>query len=159
MLKEKIKKREELKGILSRLKKEGKKIVFTNGCFDILHAGHVEYLREAKALGDILLVAINTDRSVKRVKGEGRPVTNETDRAKILAALETVDFVTFFDEESPGLIVEELSPDIIVKGGDWKENEIIGGDHVKRSGGRVLTVPFRKGYSTSAIIEKIKKLK
>ncbi len=159
MIKKKIKKKQGLKKTISRLKKREKSIVFTNGCFDILHAGHVHYLEEAKKLGDVLVVAVNSDGSAKRLKGKGRPVTSRDNRMKLLAALESVDFVTYFDEDDPGSIVRELEPDIIVKGSDWDEDDIIGADVVKKRGGRVATISFLKGLSTTSIIKKIKKLR
>ncbi|MFH1752610.1 MAG: D-glycero-beta-D-manno-heptose 1-phosphate adenylyltransferase [Candidatus Omnitrophota bacterium] len=157
MIDDKIKDAKKLKRELSHLKRDGRSIVFTNGCFDILHAGHVTYLEEAKKQGDVLIVAVNSDRSVKRIKGPGRPITSETDRMKILAALESVDFVTKFSEDDPGAIVEKLDPDVIVKGADWKKDEIIGARHVMKSGGRVKTIPFLKGYSTTALLKKVKR--
>ncbi|MEE8360033.1 MAG: D-glycero-beta-D-manno-heptose 1-phosphate adenylyltransferase [Candidatus Omnitrophota bacterium] len=159
MIEDKIKSVEKLKTKLSLLKSEGKSIVFTNGCFDILHVGHISYLEEAKKQGDVLVVAINSDISVKKVKGAGRPILSEGDRLKMLAALESVDFVTIFSQDDPASIVTELDPDIIVKGSDWKEEEIIGAEHVKNSGGRVASIPFLKGYSTTELINKIKGLK
>ncbi len=159
MIEDKIKDVEKLKTELSLLKKEGKSIVFTNGCFDILHVGHVSYLEEAKRQGDVLVVAINSDISVERLKGTGRPILSEGDRSKILAALESVDFVTIFGQDDPASIVTELDPDVIVKGSDWKEEEIIGAKHVKNSGGRVVSIPFLKGYSTTDLINKNKGLK
>lgn len=157
MIEEKIKTRAALKDILSSLKKENRTVVFTNGCFDILHAGHVTYLEEAKKHGDILVVAVNSDNSAKRLKGEGRPLVNQDDRMKILASLESVNFVTSFKEDDPAAIVKELGPDIIVKGSDWKEDEIIGGEDVKKRGGKVVTIPFYKDYSTTLLMKRIKK--
>lgn len=159
MIKEKIKSSKELKNILSSLKDKNKRVVFTNGCFDLIHAGHVAYLEGAKGHGDILVVAVNSDSSVKRLKGAGRPIVGLNDRMKIVAALESVDFVTFFEEDDPFAIVKELNPDVIVKGADWKEDEIIGGSYVRGMGGKVATIPFLKGYSTTSIIKKIKELK
>ncbi len=158
MIEGKIKKLDVLKNILSDFKKQNKSIVFTNGCFDILHVGHVLYLEDAKREGEILVVAVNSDSSTKRLKGKNRPLVNQNDRMRILASLEAVDFVTVFDEDTPEAIVKELNPDVIVKGSDWKEDEIIGGDFVKRKGGKVVTVPFRKDYSTSSLIKKVKGL-
>ncbi|NQT05976.1 MAG: D-glycero-beta-D-manno-heptose 1-phosphate adenylyltransferase [Candidatus Omnitrophica bacterium] len=158
MIKDKIKDAGVLKGILASLKNKGKKIVFTNGCFDILHVGHVSYLEETKALGDILVVAINSDASVKKIKGKGRPLTKERDREEVVAALASVDFVTLFCEDTPESIVKELDPDVIVKGGDWKEGDIVGGDYVKKRGGKVVSIPFRKGYSTTSLIKRVKGL-
>jgi len=131
-------------------------MVFTNGCFDILHVGHVRYLQEAKSLGDILVVALNTDASVKKLKGEGRPLQNENDRAEILSALECVDFVTLFDEETPLEIIEKLQPDVLVKGGDWKPADIVGSDVVLAKGGEVKSLSFVEGKSTSHIVDKIR---
>lgn len=159
MIANKIKNLSTLKEILSDLKKKGKRIVFTNGCFDILHIGHIAYLQEAKRQGDILVVAVNSDDSAKRLKGIGRPIMSQEDRAKILASLEGIDFVTIFNDDTPLSIVKELNPDVIVKGGDWKEDKIIGGEYVKKMGGRVVTIPYLKDYSTTSIIEKIKNLK
>jgi len=151
----KIKKREEAKKIISELRSKGKRIVFTNGCFDIIHVGHVRYLNEAKKIGDFLIVAINSDSSVKSIKGENRPITDERARAEIIAALEFVDMVIIFSEDTPYSLIKEIQPDILVKGGDWKEEEIVGADIVKERGGKVLTIPYVSGYSTTSIIEKI----
>lgn len=140
----------ELKKEIENLKKEGKKIVFTNGCFDILHVGHVRYLKEAKKLGDILIVAINSDSSVKRIKPL-RPINPEQERAEVLAALEMVDFVTFFDDDTPYNLIKYLQPDILVKGGDWKTDQIVGADLVKE----VYSLSYIEGISTTKIIEKI----
>ena len=157
MIKDKIKTPEELGRILSGLRERGKKIVFTNGCFDIMHAGHALSLEEAKSAGDCLVVAVNSDSSVKRLKGPGRPVTGEADRMKVLAALGSVDFVTMFHEADPGKIIERLSPDIIAKGADWKEVDIIGADSVKKKGGKVVRLKFLDGYSSTDIIDKIRR--
>jgi D-beta-D-heptose 7-phosphate kinase/D-beta-D-heptose 1-phosphate adenosyltransferase len=156
MTRSKIKAAEELSGILSALKKDKKTVVFTNGCFDILHMGHAAYLEEAKKQGDLLVIGLNSDSSVRRLKGAGRPLVNQDDRAGMLASLQAVDYVTIFDEDDPGSLIKKLDPDIIVKGSDWRESEIIGGDFVKKRGGKVMTIPFLDGYSTSALIEKIK---
>lgn len=138
------------------IKRIGKKLVFTNGCFDILHIGHVRYLQEAKALGDILAVAINTDASVQKIKGPTRPVQNEKDRAEILSALGAVDYVTFFADETPEKIIRQLKPDILVKGGDWPVDKIVGAPFVMSYGGAVRTLQFVDGHSTTRIIEKMK---
>lgn len=138
------------------MRREGKRVVFTNGCFDLLHPGHVRYLTEARALGDSLIVALNSDRSVRSLKGEGRPVLREDERAEVMAALEAVDFVTIFDEETPRELVAALLPDILVKGGDWPVDEIVGRDEVEGAGGRVLSLPFIEGSSTTNIIDRIK---
>ncbi|HEX8844294.1 MAG TPA: D-glycero-beta-D-manno-heptose 1-phosphate adenylyltransferase [Pyrinomonadaceae bacterium] len=140
----------------ARLRARGTRLVFTNGCFDILHVGHVRYLTEARALGDALLVAINSDRSVGELKGAGRPIMNEGERAEMLAALSAVDYVTVFDDLSPRALITEILPDILVKGGDYGLDEIHGRAEVEAAGGRVLSLPFIEGASTSGIIEKIR---
>lgn len=133
-----------------------KKIVFTNGCFDLLHVGHVRYLQEAKRLGDYLFVGINTDASVKRLKGPERPLQNESDRAEILAALSCVDYVCLFDEDTPEKIIHEVRPKVLVKGGDWKIEQIVGADFVQSLGGKVYSLNFIQGRSTTRLIEKAK---
>jgi rfaE bifunctional protein nucleotidyltransferase chain/domain len=151
----KIKSRAALAKIISSLRKRGKKVVFTNGCFDVLHYGHAKYLETAKAKGDILVVGINSDYSVKIIKGKNRPIVKEKFRARMICALESVDFVTIFPEETPLKLIQALKPDVLVKGGDWKENDIVGADFVKRLGGRVYSIKFIKGFSTTSIIKKI----
>ena len=141
-----------------RLREKGRRVVFTNGCFDLLHPGHAQYLAEARALGDALIVALNSDGSVRRLKGEGRPILNETERAEVMAALEAVDFVTIFDEETPRQLIAALLPDVLVKGGDWPIEQIVGREEVEAAGGRVLSLPYRQGSSTTDIIERIRKL-
>ena len=136
-------------------KTEGKKVVFTNGCFDLLHRGHLHLLREAKKLGDILIVAINNDLSVKKIKGPKRPILPEADRAELIGALEMVDYVTLFDEADPYRLIKQLQPDVLVKGGDWTREKIIGGDVVEKAGGRVVAVPYLEGYSTTEMIERM----
>lgn len=136
--------------------RENKEIVFTNGCFDILHVGHVRYLQDAKALGDILVVAINTDSSVKRLKGSERPIQSETDRAEVLAALECVDYVTFFSEDTPLNLIKLINPNTLVKGGDWPTEKIVGHEVVLANGGNVKSLPFHEGQSTTEILKKIK---
>ena len=148
--------REELLRARARLRAEGRRLVFTNGCFDILHVGHVRYLSEARRLGDALLVAINSDASVRALKGAGRPILSEAERAEILAALSSVDFVTVFEEESPRALISEVLPDVLVKGGDYRLDEIHGREEVERAGGRLLSLPFVEGASTTGIIERIK---
>jgi D-beta-D-heptose 7-phosphate kinase/D-beta-D-heptose 1-phosphate adenosyltransferase len=133
-----------------------KKIVFTNGCFDWLHVGHVRYLQEAKALGDILVVGVNTDESVRRLKGPTRPVQNENDRAEILAALEAVNFTTIFSQDTPYELIKSIRPDILVKGGDWKVEQIVGADVVQSYGGQVHSLRFIDGKSTTSLITKAK---
>jgi D-beta-D-heptose 7-phosphate kinase/D-beta-D-heptose 1-phosphate adenosyltransferase len=148
--------RGELRRARERLRAGGRRLVFTNGCFDVLHVGHVRYLAQARALGDALLVAVNSDRSVRALKGAGRPVTGEAERCEVLAALAAVDLVTVFDEESPRRLIAELLPDVLVKGGDYAPDEIHGREEVERAGGRVLALPFVAGASTTAVIERIK---
>jgi rfaE bifunctional protein nucleotidyltransferase chain/domain len=151
----KIKEPSEAKKDIDNLKSQNKKIVFTNGCFDILHIGHTRYLHAARELGDHLIVAVNSDRSVRSIKGPGRPVLNQEERAEILAALESVDLVVIFDQDDPLKVIKYLVPDVLVKGGDWKEDDIIGADVVKKAGGKVLTIPFISGYSSSHIIKRV----
>jgi len=141
-----------------REKRNGRRVVFTNGCFDLLHPGHIETLEKARNLGDALVVGVNSDRSVREMKGAGRPIVPERERAEVLAALECVDAVVIFDEPTPREIVAALSPDMLVKGGDWASDQIIGRAEVERAGGRVVSVPVLAGYSTSAMVEKIRKL-
>lgn len=154
---EKIKSHKELKETVETLKRQSKRIVFTNGCFDILHIGHTRYLQKAKELGDILIVAINTDASVRGIKGKDRPITPQEERAEVLASLECVDFVTFFDEPDPLNTITELQPDILVKGGDWEIDQIVGREVVEAKGGKVISIPPIEGVSTSRIIERILK--
>lgn len=132
-----------------------KKIVFTNGCFDILHRGHVTYLSEAKKLGDILIVGLNSDASVKKLKGPERPINNELDRQYVLSQLKAVDFVEIFDEETPLNLILKIEPNILVKGGDWKIDQIVGAKEVIQNGGEVFSLNFVDGYSTTSIIHKI----
>jgi len=143
---------------LLKEKERKRKIVFTNGCFDLLHIGHIKLLKEAKRQGDILIVAINSDDSVKRLKGPGRPLFPVSERAEILASLEMVDYVTIFDTDDPYPIISKLKPDILVKGGDWEKEKIVGRDIVESTGGKVIRVPLLEGYSTSGIIQKIRNL-
>lgn len=150
---------EQFKPLRKKFKEEGKKVVFTNGCFDLLHYGHVKYLFEASKLGDILIVGLNSDNSVKKLKGEDRPIFNEIDRAEILSELFFVDYVIIFEEETPYNLIKEIVPDMLVKGGDYNIDEIVGRDVVEREGGIVVTIPFVEGISTSAIINKIKSSK
>ncbi|MFO7870804.1 MAG: adenylyltransferase/cytidyltransferase family protein [Kiritimatiellia bacterium] len=138
-----------------RFAEEGRKVVFTNGCFDILHRGHVEYLDFAATQGDVLIVGINSDDSIRRIKGEGRPVTFAEDRARVLRALACVDAVVIFDEDEPGALIEKLLPDVLVKGEDWK-HYVSGREAVERHGGHVVLAPLSPGYSTSGLIRKIR---
>jgi D-beta-D-heptose 7-phosphate kinase/D-beta-D-heptose 1-phosphate adenosyltransferase len=144
-----------LVAIRRRLRRQGKTVVFTNGCFDLLHAGHVRLFREAKRQGDALIVALNSDRSVRRLKGPARPVFPLRERYEILAALADVDYLTSFDEATPRKTIAALRPDVLVKGGDWGPAEIVGRAEVEASGGRVFRVPYYRGHSTSALIRKI----
>jgi D-beta-D-heptose 7-phosphate kinase/D-beta-D-heptose 1-phosphate adenosyltransferase len=147
---------DELLGVRQGLRTAGKVLVFTNGVFDLLHVGHVRYLSAARALGDALLVAINSDRTVRELKGAGRPITNESERAEILAALRQVDYVTIFDDLSPRSLIAQLLPDVLVKGGDYNLDEIHGREEVEAAGGRVISLPFVAGASTSTILERMR---
>lgn len=142
---------------LASLKSQNKKIVFTNGCFDLLHVGHVRYLQEAKKLGDVLVVGVNSDASVRVLKGPTRPVQIEADRAEILAALGAVDYTVIFNEDTPLKLIETVKPDILVKGGDWKIDQIVGSDFVIAHGGKVMSLQFVDGKSTTKLIEKAQK--
>ncbi len=146
----------ELLRNLEILRKEGRKVVFTNGCFDIIHAGHVLYLEEARNLGDILVLGLNSDSSVQRLKGPDRPVNNEIDRAVVVSALASIDFVIIFSEDTPYNVIKDIMPDILVKGGDWGVDQIVGSDLVLANGGKVMSLSFKEGNSTTSIIEKIK---
>lgn len=151
----KIKSRNELAAELRTLREEGSVVVFTNGCFDLLHPGHLRYLEEAKSWGDILVVAINSDASVKRLKGLDRPVMDENSRSELIAGLHCVDFVTTFGEDTPKEIIDELLPGVLVKGGDWSKDKIVGRETVEKHGGTVMNIRFEEGYSTSNIIKRI----
>ena len=144
--------RRSVQTLCARLRSEGKRIVFTNGCFDLLHAGHAQYLRRAAALGDVLLVGLNSDASVRRLKGEGRPVQRATDRAYLLASLSCVSYVTIFPEDTPARLIGEVVPHVLVKGGDWKGKKIVGSDVVREHGGVVKTIRFLPGRSTTSIL-------
>ena len=158
MTKQKIKSLIELKKIVENLKKENKKIITTNGVFDILHIGHIRYLQEAKKLGDVLIVAINSDKSTKHIKGSKRPLNNENDRAEALAALQCVDYITIFVEKNPIKILEIIKPNVHVKGEDYNLSKIIEKDAVEKNKGKVVLIPEVKGYSTTDLISKIVKL-
>ena len=149
----------ELDTLTSSLKSQNRKIVFTNGVFDIIHRGHVEYLNEAKKLGDILIVGLNSDSSVKQIKGDSRPVNNENDRACVLVNLRAVDYVAIFAEDTPFNLIKSIVPDVLVKGGDWKTEDIVGSDIVLESGGKVLSLKYIDNYSTTGIINKISETK
>jgi len=147
---------EEFLEIRKQLKAEGKKLVFTNGVFDIIHRGHVDYLNRAKALGDYLVVALNSDESVRKLKGEGRPINKLEDRVFVIANLKAVDFVVSFDEDTPFEIISAIIPDVLVKGGDWSIENIVGRDIVEANGGKVYSLPYVENYSTTNIINKMK---
>jgi D-beta-D-heptose 7-phosphate kinase/D-beta-D-heptose 1-phosphate adenosyltransferase len=151
----KILDRKTLKDKLEALRKEGKKIAFTNGCFDILHVGHVRYLKEAKKTADILVLALNSDASVQAIKGLKRPLVSGEERAEVLAALECIDFVTIFNELTPLELICYLKPDILIKGGDWPEDKVVGRDEIKKWGGHVTIIPEVAGKSTTNIVDKI----
>ncbi|GAB1370654.1 D-glycero-beta-D-manno-heptose 1-phosphate adenylyltransferase [Candidatus Kapaibacterium sp.] len=148
--------RELLGELCDELRRSGKKIIFTNGCFDILHVGHTRYLAESKRLGDILIVGLNSDSSVKRLKGDSRPVNSEPDRAEVLSALESVDFVSIFDEDTPYELIKCLIPDVITKGGDYNPDDVVGADIVRANGGEVIIINFVEGKSTTSVINKMK---
>ncbi|MCX8043611.1 MAG: D-glycero-beta-D-manno-heptose 1-phosphate adenylyltransferase [Desulfobacterota bacterium] len=157
-LKDKIKSVAELKPLLRSRQRRGEKVVFTNGCFDLVHAGHVQLLEQARASGDLLVVALNSDASVRGLKGTERPIVPQEQRARVIAALESVDYVVIFEESDPLSIITELKPDVLVKGGDWTPDTIIGRDVVEQAGGRVFAIPLMDGVSTSDIIARIKKV-
>jgi D-beta-D-heptose 7-phosphate kinase / D-beta-D-heptose 1-phosphate adenosyltransferase len=154
-MKEKIRTREELQRIIHDLKKKGKRIVFTNGCFDLLHVGHVRYLERAKSLGDVLVVGINSDHSVQGIKGLRRPILPVEERSEILSGLGCIDYITVFDEPTPLELISILQPHVLVKGGDWTREQIVGAEVVEGAGGKVVTIPFVEGSSTTNIIEMI----
>ena len=151
-----IKSREEIKEIRTQLKSLGKKVVFTNGCFDLIHSGHVDYLVKAKEMGDVLILALNTDSSIKRIKGNKRPILGQDERAFIVSNLKPVDYVTFFEEDTPAEIISELIPDVLVKGADWAIDKIVGREVVEANGGEVKTIKFVSQQSTSNVINIIK---
>ncbi len=141
-----------LAGIRNRLRKAGRTVVFTNGCFDLIHTGHIRLFREAAKLGDVLIVALNSDASIRRLKGPSRPIFPLRERLEILAAVEDIDFVTSFSEDTPRKIIAALLPDVLVKGGDWQPDQVVGREEVEAAGGRVVIVPYLEGRSTSSII-------
>ncbi|MFH1258952.1 MAG: D-glycero-beta-D-manno-heptose 1-phosphate adenylyltransferase [Elusimicrobiota bacterium] len=155
MTEKKIKSPQALKIILSRLQKQGRKVVFTNGCFDLLHSGHVCLLEKAKSFGDCLVVAINTDSSVRRLKGKLRPIIPCRERARLVAALAVVDYVVAFSQSTPAQLIIRLKPDILVKGGDYRVSQVVGRESMESWGGKVVVVPLLKGYSTTSLVEKI----
>ena len=150
--------RDQAAAFASDQRARGRRVVFTNGVFDILHPGHLRYLQQARALGDVLIVGVNSDASVRRNKGPERPINNERERREILEALDCVDAVVIFDEDTPADIIGAVQPDVLVKGADWAENAIVGRDTVEGRGGRVIRVPLEAGFSTSAIVERIRSL-
>jgi D-glycero-beta-D-manno-heptose 1-phosphate adenylyltransferase len=152
---QKIKSLNEIVRLRPGIRESGKKLVFTNGCFDILHVGHIRYLNYARSLGDMLIVGINSDRSVREIKGDSRPIVPEQERAEVLAALACVDFVFIFDNPTPKQVIEAIVPDILIKGADWAITEIVGRDTVEKAGGVVLNVPLVEGSSTTDIIKKV----
>ena len=147
--------RQEAKARLDTARQAGKRIVFTNGCFDILHVGHVRYLKAAKSLGDLLVLGLNSDASVRGLKGDRRPLVPEAERAEVLAGLESVDCVVLFDEETPLSLIQDLRPHVLVKGGDWSEDRIVGAAEVRSWGGQVVVAPLVEGRSTTNVVEKI----
>ena len=156
-MRRKVLQRDALVEVVKNLRDRGKRVVFTNGCFDLIHLGHVRYLGEAKKHGDILVVGLNSDGSVRRLKGKGRPFVPERDRAELLAALEAVDYVTIFGEDTPAALIEALGPDLLVKGADYTLEEVVGRETVERSGGCVVIVPLVEDRSTTKLIEKIRR--
>ena len=148
-----------LKRRLASLRRSGKRIVFTNGCFDLIHPGHIRYLRAARRLGDVLVAALNSDDSVRRLKGPGRPLIPQRDRCEVVAALEMVDYVTVFDDDTPYALIKNLQPDVLVKGGDWQPDEIVGADVVRARGGVVRSLPYARGYSTTALVKRVQRVK
>ena len=154
-MRSKLKGRRTLARLLRKVRRRGETVVFTNGCFDLLHAGHVRLLSFAKRQGDLLVVGLNSDRSVRRIKGENRPLQPETDRAELLAGLEAVDYVTVFGERDPERLIRALRPDVLVKGAAWKKGDVVGGSFVRSYGGTLLSFPTVRGKSTTALIQKI----
>jgi D-beta-D-heptose 7-phosphate kinase/D-beta-D-heptose 1-phosphate adenosyltransferase len=154
---DKIKTFSQIQEIVNSLKAQNKKIVFTNGCFDIVHSGHVDYLKKAKQLGDVLIVGLNSDSSVKSIKGKQRPINNQNDRAVVLGAFYFVDYVVIFDQSTPYELINVIKPDILVKGSDWNNKTIVGSDIVSENGGKVVLIEYLEGKSTTTIIEKILK--
>jgi len=144
--------------IRKELKREGKKVVFTNGCFDILHKGHVYLLKRAKKLGDVLIVGLNSDSSIKRIKGEKRPIFSTRDRAFVLSAIDVVDYIVIFNEDTPLKLIKAIEPDVLVKGADWDMKSIVGREIVEGLGGRVVRIPVLKGFSTTSIIQRLLRL-
>ena len=157
-MRRKIKSLAGIKSLVLKLKRQRKKVVFTNGCFDLLHLGHIRYLQRARRAGDFLIVGLNSDRSLRKIKGKGRPVIPERDRAEILAALEFVDAVVIFPEPTPIRLIEAIQPDVLIKGADWPREQIVGAERVRKWGGKVVRISLTPGRSTSKIINKISNL-
>jgi len=155
MVHKKIQTLDKLVKIRQELKSQGKKVVFTNGCFDLLHGGHIHLFRKAKKLGDVLIVAVNDDASVKKIKDSTRPVFPLEERLEVLEAVEDIDYLVSFSEKTPRKIINALVPDILVKGGDWKPDEVVGKQEVEKAGGKVVIVPYKRGHSSSGIIQRI----
>ena len=154
-MKNKYSSKDKLEDLIKRLRKKNKKIVFTNGCFDIIHPGHIYLLKKSKDMGDVLIVGLNSDSSIKKIKSEDRPINKESDRVKILESIKHINYVTIFNEETPLKLIKLINPDILVKGGDYKINEIVGSDFVIQNGGEVKIIPFIGGHSTSKLIDRI----
>ncbi len=152
----KLKSVSEVATIAAQAQQHGKTVVFTNGCFDLLHRGHIHTLRQAKSHGDLLIVALNSDRSVKAIKGPNRPILSELDRVELIAAMEMVDYVVVYDEPDPYTLIAAIKPNVLAKGGDWSSDKIIGADIVEQNGGRVAVIPYLQGFSTTEIIERIR---
>ncbi|MFH2139117.1 MAG: D-glycero-beta-D-manno-heptose 1-phosphate adenylyltransferase [Candidatus Omnitrophota bacterium] len=159
IFKKKIKSLNSLEQVIAVLKKNGKKIVFTNGCFDLIHYGHVTYLEQAKKQGDVLVVGLNSDASVRKLKGKTRPVVCEKERAGVLASLQSVDYVVIFGQDTPLKVIKKLNPDVLIKGSDWKNENIVGADHLASYGGKVKRARFIEGCSTTQLLKKIVKTK
>ncbi len=157
-IKDKLVKRDNAADISRQLRQQGKIVIFTNGCFDIIHRGHVEYLEYARGLGDVLFVAVNSDSSVKRLKGNGRPINTLSDRMYVLAGLSATDYITYFDEDTPYNIIKEIKPNLLVKAGDYRAEQVVGKDIVESYGGRVIIAPYKHGYSTTETIEKLRNI-
>jgi len=155
-MKSKLRTWEEITAIVQDLKSQNKKIVFTNGCFDVLHAGHVKYLSEAKDLGDVLILGLNSDLSVKRLKGSNRPINSEEDRSTVLSALYSISYIVIFEDDTPYMLINHIKPDILVKGGDWKPEDIVGSDIVSSYNGEIKSLYYIKGKSSTDIINKLK---
>ena len=153
----KLKRIDEIAAIAAAARREGKKVVFTNGCFDLVHRGHLHILRGARSAGDLLIVGINTDRSVRIIKGPARPILSEVDRSELIASLEMVDYVVLFDDPTPLSLIAAIKPDVLVKGGDWGPDQVVGAEVVRQSGGKVVLVPYLKGFSTTEIIERMQR--